>query len=83
MATIRVVGPYDRKSHPGVIRKMITRTSSPVGNPFEIGVDGDRHDVCKLFEDLVWIDWEVHVKAPQESWTGWNNVLANTVKAST
>ena len=64
MATIRVVGPYDAKAHPGVIRKMITRNSSPVGNPFLIGVDGDRHEVCKLFEDLVWVDWEAHCDAP-------------------
>lgn len=65
MATIRVVGPYDAKAHPGVIRKMITRSSSPVGNPFLIGVDGDRDTVCKRFEDLVWIDWEVHCEAPE------------------
>ena len=64
MASIRIVGPYDRKAHAGVIRKMITRSSSPVGNPFEIGIDGDRDEVCKRFEELVWIDWEVNCEAP-------------------
>ena len=68
MTTIRVVGQFDAKSHPGVIRKMITSSTSPVGNPFVVGLDGDRKTVCESFEHLVWCDWEVNCEAPGEVW---------------
>ena len=40
--SIRVVNRFSKKNHPDVIRKMITRSASPVGNPFVLGDYGDR-----------------------------------------
>ena len=51
--SIRVVGGYDRKAHPEVVRKMITRGQSPVGNPAVMATEADRDKVCRHFDDLV------------------------------
>ena len=48
--TITVVNRFHKKKNPDVIRKMITRTSSPVGNPYLIGTHGDRDEVCDKYE---------------------------------
>ena len=52
--TITVVNRFTPKAHPDVVRKMITRSASPVGNPFVIGEHGDREKCCNLFERHVW-----------------------------
>ena len=57
--TIRVVGSYDRKAHAGVVRKMITRGSSPVGNPHEMKSEADRDQSCALFAYHVKTNWLV------------------------
>ena len=58
--SIRVVGGYDRKAHPEVVRKMITRGQSPVGNPAVMATEADRDEVCRYFDDLVWAGWLKH-----------------------
>ena len=51
--TITVVNRFTPKAHPKVVRKMITRSASPVGNPFIVGVHGDRDACCNAYEQYV------------------------------
>ena len=51
--TVTVVNRFTPKNHPDVIRKMITRWASPVGNPFVVGKDGDRDTCCDAYEKYV------------------------------
>ena len=51
--TITVVNRFTKKKHPSVIRKMITRSASPVGNPFVVGDYGDRDACCDAYEKYV------------------------------
>ena len=51
--TVTVVNRFTPKEHPDVIRKMITRWGSPVGNPFVVGKDGDRDACCDAYEKYV------------------------------
>ena len=55
--SIRVVNRFSKKNHPTVIRKMITRSASPVGNPFVMGQDGDRDYCLGRFGQLVKDGW--------------------------
>ncbi len=65
--TITVVNRFTPKAHPDVVRKMITRSASPVGNPFIVGVHGDRDACCNAYEEYVnsgaiWIENEAFVE---------------------
>jgi len=65
--SIRVVNRFSKKNHPDVIRKMITRSASPVGNPFVVGDYGDRDACCDAYEKYVnsgqiWIENEAFVE---------------------
>ena len=51
--TITVVNRFTPKAHPDVVRKLITRSASPVGNPFVVGVHGDRDACCNAYEKYV------------------------------
>tara|TARA_B100001250_G_scaffold410405_1_gene436810 strand:- start:625 stop:1038 length:414 start_codon:yes stop_codon:yes gene_type:complete len=65
--TITVVNRFTPKAHPDVVRKLITRSASPVGNPFVVGDYGDRDACCDAYEKYVnsgqiWIENEAFVE---------------------
>mgnify|MGYP003141021402 CR=1 FL=1 len=61
--TITVVNRFTPKAHPDVVRKLITRITC-AGNPFIVGVHGDRDACCNAYEKYVnsGVIWEENEK---------------------
>jgi len=81
MTTIRVVGQFDAKSHPGVICKMITSSTSPVGNPFVVGLDGDRKLSVKASSIWSGATGRLTARLPRRFGIGLRREYRNTHKA--